>query len=261
MRIALGIEYDGSSYCGWQYQEGVATVQNAVEVALSKIANNPIRVITAGRTDTGVHATGQVVHFETDVIRSDYSWMRGTSRYLAENVSILWAKHVRDDFHARFSAIERRYQFIILNRHQRPAILHSKVSWDYRPLDVSLMQKAAKHLLGRHNFNAYRALACQAKSPVRDLRELSVVRMGHFVVINARADGFLHHMIRNIAGVLSSIGAGEKAPDWSAEVLASEDRTCGGVTASPDGLYLNAIIYPEEFNIPSVKNTTGIFGL
>ncbi|MFW2439145.1 MAG: tRNA pseudouridine(38-40) synthase TruA [Arenicellales bacterium] len=261
MRIALGIEYDGSSYCGWQYQEGVETVQKTVEVALSKIANRPIRVITAGRTDTGVHATGQVVHFETDVIRSNYSWMRGTTRYLPDNVTILWAKHVRDDFHARFSAIERRYQYIILNRHERPAILHSKVSWEYRPLDVSLMQKAAKHLLGRHNFNAYRALACQAKSPVRDLRELSVIRMGRFVIINAGADGFLHHMIRNIAGVLCSIGAGEKAPDWSAEVLASQDRACGGVTASPDGLYLNAVIYPEKFAIPSVQNTTGIFGL
>ncbi len=261
MRIALGIEYDGSSFCGWQYQDGVETVQNEVEQALSKISNTSIRVITAGRTDTGVHATGQGVHFETDVIRSDYSWMRGTSRYLPDEITILWAKHVSNDFHARFSAIERQYQYIILNRHERPAILHKKVSWEYRPLDVELMKEAAKHLLGRHNFNAYRALACQAKSPIRDLRELSVARSGSFIVINARADGFLHHMIRNIAGVLCSIGAGEKDPQWSAQVLASEDRTCGGVTATPDGLYLNSIIYPEEFNIPTVKNSTGIFGL
>jgi len=261
VRIALGIEYNGSSYCGWQYQEGVATVQNEVEQALSKVSNEPVRIITAGRTDTGVHASGQVVHFDTAVTRSDYSWMRGTSRYLPEDITILWAKQVRDDFHARFSAIERRYQYIILNRHERPAILHKKVSWEFRPLEVRVMKQAAEALIGRHNFNAYRALACQAKSPIRDLRELSVERIGQFVVMNARADGFLHHMIRNIAGVLCTIGAGERPPEWAADVLASEDRTCGGVTAVSDGLYLNAIVYPAEFEIPTVSNTTGIFGI
>lgn len=261
MKIAFGIEYDGSSYCGWQYQDGVSTVQAAVEEALSRIANTEVRVITAGRTDTGVHATGQVVHLETDVVRSEYSWVRGTNRYLPDDVTILWVKPVDADFHARFSAIERSYQYLIINRRQRPAILHRKATWEYRPLDTTLMQKAANDLVGRHDFNAYRAVACQAKSPVRDLRELSVERHGHFVVINARADAFLHHMIRNIAGVLCSIGAGEKSPSWAGEVLASCDRTCGGVTAPPDGLYLNKISYPEKFRIPSAENNSWIFGL
>ena len=261
MRIALGIEYDGSSYCGWQYQDGVSTVQEVIEDALSKIANTPVRVITAGRTDTGVHATGQVVHLQTDVIRSDYSWVRGTTRYLPDDVTVLWARHVEDDFHARFSAIERRYQYLIINRSQRPAILHRKVTWEYRPLDTSLMQQAANHLVGRHNFNAYRAVGCQAKSPVRDLRELTVERRGDYIVINARADAFLHHMIRNISGVLCSIGAGEKPPAWAGDVLASCDRTAGGVTAPPDGLYLNEITYPEKFRIPSSKSKSWIFGL
>lgn len=261
MRIALGIEYDGSSYCGWQYQDGVSTVQEVVENALSRVANTSLRVITAGRTDTGVHATGQVVHLQTDVTRSDYSWIRGTTRYLPDDVTVLWARHVDDDFHARFSAIERRYQYLILNRSQRPAILHRKVTWEYRPLDISLMQQAANDLVGQHDFNAYRAVGCQAKSPVRDLRELSVERHGDYVVINARADAFLHHMIRNISGVLCSIGAGEKLPGWAGEVLASRDRTAGGVTAPPDGLYLNAITYPEKFKIPSSKSKSWIFGL
>ena len=188
MRIALGIEYDGSSYCGWQYQDGVSTVQEAVEDALSKVADQPVRVITAGRTDTGVHATGQVVHLETEVIRSDYSWIRGTTRYLPDDVTVLWARHVADDFHARFSAIERRYQYLILNRRQRPAILHRKVTWEYRPLDTSLMQQAAEYLVGRHDFNAYRAVGCQAKSPVRDLRELSVERYGCLLYTSDAAD-------------------------------------------------------------------------
>lgn len=261
MKVALGIEYDGSSYCGWQYQDGVSTVQAVVEDALSRVANTSVRVITAGRTDTGVHATCQVVHLHTDVIRSEYSWVRGTTRYLPDDVTVLWAKLVDDDFHARFSATERQYQYLILNRSERPAILHRKVTWEYRPLDISLMQEAANFLVGKHDFNAYRAVGCQAKSPVRDLRELSVERYDDFVIVNARADAFLHHMIRNIAGVLCSIGAGEKSPAWAGEVLASCDRTCGGVTAPPDGLYLNKITYPEKFRIPSVRSRTWIIGL
>ena len=261
MRIALGIEYDGSAYCGWQLQDGVPTVQGAVEEALTEIVNSPVRVITAGRTDTGVHATGQVVHLDTKVSRSDYSWVRGTTRYLPDDVAVLWAKPVSVEFHARFSAIERSYRYIILNRHQRPAILHRKVTWEYRPLDVTLMQIAADQLIGTHDFNAYRAVACQAKSSVRELRELTVTRNGDMVIINARANAFLHHMIRNIAGVLCSIGAGEREPGWAAEVLASRDRTCGGVTAPPDGLYLTEIVYPEKFRIPPARKLTGFLGI
>ncbi|MDX2476745.1 MAG: tRNA pseudouridine(38-40) synthase TruA [Gammaproteobacteria bacterium] len=261
-RIALGIEYNGSSFNGYQMQAaGTRTVQEELERALSKVADEPVRLTCAGRTDTGVHATGQVVHLHTDVIRSEYSWVRGTTRYLPDDVTVLWAKLVDDDFHARFSATERQYQYLILNRSERPAILHRKVTWEYRPLDISLMQEAANSLVGKHDFNAYRAVGCQAKSPVRDLRELSVERYDDFVIVNARADAFLHHMIRNIAGVLCSIGAGEKSPAWAGEVLASCDRTCGGVTAPPDGLYLNKITYPEKFRIPSVRSRPWIFGL
>ncbi|MCK5359507.1 MAG: tRNA pseudouridine(38-40) synthase TruA, partial [Gammaproteobacteria bacterium] len=245
----------------WQLQDGVTTVQGVLELALAKVANTAVRVITAGRTDTGVHATAQVIHFETDVERSDFSWLRGTSRYLPGDVTVIWAKHVADDFHARFSAIERSYQYIILNRRERPAILNKKVTWEHRPLDVSLMQSAANSLVGKHNFNAYRTVACQAKSPIRELRQLTVTRHGNFVLINARADAFLHHMIRNIAGVLCTIGAGERPPVWAQEVLLSCDRTKGGVTAPPDGLYLNEIIYPEEFRIPINSKQSWIFGL
>jgi tRNA pseudouridine38-40 synthase len=230
MRIALGIEYDGSAYSGWQLQDGVVTVQGVLEDALAKVANTPIRVITAGRTDTGVHATGQVVHLETDVERSDFSWVRGTTRYLPDDVTVLWAQHVDDEFHARFSAVERSYQYLILNRRERPAILHKKVTWEYRSLDISLMKTAASTLVGRHDFNAYRAVACQAKSPVRDLRELSIERHGDFVV-------------------------------WAQEVLLSCDRTRGGVTAPPDGLYLIQILYPEIFRIPTISNRSWMFGL
>jgi tRNA pseudouridine38-40 synthase len=262
MRVALGIEYDGSSYCGWQFQDGVPTVQDQVEQALSQVADSMVRVVTAGRTDTGVHATGQVIHFDTEAVRSDYSWQRGATRYLPDDICVLWAMQVDESFHARFSAIERHYRYIILNRAVRPAIERNRVTWEYRPLDVDLMRQAAKHLIGRHDFNAYRAVACQAKSPVRELRELSVQRFGDYIVIEARADGFLHHMIRNIAGVLCSIGAGERAVDWSAEVLDSRDRTVAGVTAPPDGLYLTGVLYPDEYKIPFfVNNQPYMLGL
>ena len=259
MRTALGIEYDGSYYCGWQLQEGVPTVQQMLEQALSRVANSPVRVFTAGRTDTGVHATGQVVHFDTAVFRSDYSWVRGTTRYLPEDISVIWSRQVDDSFHARFSATERQYRYVILNRTVRPAIHRKRVTWEYRPLDVALMKRAASFLVGTHDFNAYRAVACQAKSPVRELRELSIERHGDYVVINARADGFLHHMIRNIAGVLCTIGAGERPPEWSAEVLESRDRTAAGVTAPPDGLYLTAVLYPEQYGLPLAPEFRGLF--
>lgn len=259
MKIALGVEYDGSRFCGWQLQERVRTVQGEVEQALARIADQPVRVVTAGRTDTGVHASGQVVHFETGVPRSDSSWARGTTRYLPDDVAVLWARRVSDDFHARFAAIERRYRYIILNRRVRPTFLYKRVGWDYRPLDAGRMQQAARLLLGHHDFNAYRAVACQAKTSERDLRELSVLRKGDFIIIDARADGFLHHMVRNLVGVLSTIGAGERPVEWSREVLESRDRTRGGVTAPPDGLYLTGVVYPEHFEIPLAEPEGRLF--
>lgn len=253
MRIALGIEYDGSGYCGWQFQNGQASVQECLEKSLSRVADRPVRVICAGRTDTGVHALGQVVHFNTDAERDDSAWLRGTNVYLPDDISVTWAKTISEDFHARFSATGRAYRYVILNRRQRSAILHGRVTWEYRPLDVERMREAAGALLGEHDFTAYRAVACQAKNPVRTLRQLDIRRQGEIVTMDVEADAFLHHMVRNFAGVLMSIGAGEKAPTWAGEVLRSRDRTCGGVTALPDGLYMTAVSYPDEFGLPQLS--------
>ena len=206
MRIALGIEYDGSDFAGWQLQKGgVRTVQGAVEQALSRVADHPLRVICAGRTDAGVHATAQVVHFDTQVGRSMHSWVYGANANLPKTVSVQWARAVSDDFHARFSAIRRRYRYVILNRELRPAFLASRVAWEYRPLDEALMRQAAQDLEGVHDFSAYRAVACQAKSPVRSLFELTVKRDRDLVILDLEANAFLHHMVRNIAGVLRRI--------------------------------------------------------
>jgi tRNA pseudouridine38-40 synthase len=255
MRIALGVEYDGSGFCGWQFQEGVRTVQDCVEQAISKVSTHPVRVFCAGRTDTGVHALCQVIHFDTGVERPDRSWVLGTNTNLPADVTILWAKHVDDEFHARFSAIRRRYRYVIFNRSVRPTFLSTRVCWDYRPLDVDRMKQAAVHLLGEHDFDSYRARACQAKSPVKTIYALDIQRQDDLVIIDVEANAFLHHMIRNFAGVLMAIGAGEKPVDWSKEVLDAHDRTAGGVTASPNGLYFTEVIYPETFDLPRLSET------
>ena len=254
MRIALGIEYDGSDFAGWQLQvDGVRTVQGAVERALSRVADHPLRVICAGRTDTGVHATAQVVHFDTLAERSARSWVYGANANLPTSVSVRWARPVSDDFHARFSAVRRRYRYVILNREIRPTFLDSRVAWEYRPLDETLMRQAARHLVGEHDFSAYRAVACQAKSPVRSLYELAVTRDRDLIILDLEANAFLHHMVRNIAGVLMDIGAGKQAPGWAREVLESRDRTLGGITAQPYGLYLTGVGYPVDFHLPALS--------
>lgn len=250
MRIALGVEYDGSDFCGWQIQDGVRTVQACVEQALSKVADRPVKIITAGRTDTGVHASGQVIHFDTVTERSAHSWIFGANANLPKQISITWAQQVSDDFHARFSATARQYRYVIFNRAVRPALLHKHVSWDYRPLDVERMAIAAQHLLGAHDFSSFRAVSCQAKNPVREVRRLEVARHGELIVIDIVANAFLQHMVRNIAGVLMTIGASERAPNWALEVLQARDRTLGGVTAPPHGLTLIAVDYPERFDLP-----------
>jgi tRNA pseudouridine38-40 synthase len=260
MRIAAGIEYDGSRFCGWQVQCGTRTVQGCLEAALSNVADAPIRVITAGRTDTGVHARCQVVHFDTDRERSLHAWVRGTTSNLPDDVSVLWARTVPQDFHARYSATERRYCYVILNRRVRPAILRSRVTWEYRPLEAGLMAEAAAGLEGTHDFSAFRAAGCQAKSPVRELRSLAVRREGNIVIIEARANAFLHHMVRNLAGVLISIGAGERPASWAREVLEGRERSLGGVTAPPDGLYLAGVSYPQRFGIPECEGDRGPWG-
>jgi len=254
MRIALGIEYDGSDFAGWQSQEGgLRTVQGSVEQALSTVADRPVRAVCAGRTDAGVHATAQVVHFDTDAERSLRAWQYGANANLPKGVSVQWVRVMDDAFHARFSAVRRRYRYVILNREVRPTFLAWRVAWEYRPLDAVRMQEAAQYLIGEHDFSAYRAVACQAKSPVRSLYQLIVTRDRDLVFLDLEANAFLHHMVRNIAGVLMDVGAGKRPPVWAREVLETRDRTLGGITAPPHGLYLTGVDYPAHFALPPLS--------
>jgi tRNA pseudouridine38-40 synthase len=259
MRIAAIVEYDGSHFCGWQLQDDVRTVQGDIEQALGVVANEPVRVITAGRTDTGVHASGQVIHFDVSAQRTGRSWIRGANSNLAQDVAVIWAEEVDPDFHARFSATGRHYQYVILNRPVHPTYLNRRVTWDYRPLDIDRMRAGAAHLAGTHDFSSYRTVHCQAKDPVRELRLLEIHRRGDFVFLHVYANAFLHHMVRNIAGVLMTIGAGEREPEWAKQVLEARDRTQGGITAPPDGLYLTAVEYPQKFNIPQLSPDSGLW--
>lgn len=250
-RIALGIEYKGARYRGWQRQEsGVPSVQAALEKALSQVAAEPVSLMCAGRTDAGVHASGQVVHFDTRVERPLKAWIMGGNANLPPDISVTWAKVMPAEFHARFKAFARRYRYVIYNDPIRPAHLAEEVTWNHRPLDVARMREAAAHLVGTHDFTSFRAVQCQAKSPVKTVHHLEVIGHGRFIVIDVRANAFLHHMVRNFAGVLMTIGAGEREPGWVAEVLAARDRRAGGVTAHPYGLYLVQVEYPPEFELP-----------
>lgn len=255
MRIALAIEYDGSRYNGWQTQKHGMGIQSLIEQALTKVANHNIDVTCAGRTDTGVHAVEQIVHFDSDADRDMRAWVLGGNANLPSDISILWAREVEEDFHARFSALSRSYRYIILNRDVRPAILADKVSWEYRPLDTEKMQLAAEPLLGKHDFSSYRTVHCQSKTPMRNIMRLDVSRYDDFVVIDIEANAFLHHMVRNIAGVLMAIGAGEEPVVWSREVLDKRDRTKAGVTAPAAGLYFMSVAYPEKYNLPTNKES------
>ncbi len=251
MRIALGIEYDGSRFKGWQLQRhAVRTVQGELEAALSTVAAHPVRVVCAGRTDTGVHAVGQVVHFDTQAERAPRNWVLGGNVNLPDDVAITWAQPVDDNFHARFSAQARSYRYLILNRPTRSALLGGRTTWVHGELDADLMHRAGQALVGTHDFSSYRAIGCQAKSPVRTLHSLSVRRAGELIELRVHANAFLHHMIRNIAGVLIAIGSSKQAESWAAEVLELRDRTLGGVTAPPDGLYFERVWYPPEFDLP-----------
>lgn len=250
MRIAAGVEYDGRDFHGWEKQRNGRTVQESLEQALTSVAAGPVRTRCAGRTDARVHALAQVVHFDTDAVRSERSWVFGANANLPGDVSVLWAREVGEAFHARFCAVSRSYRYVILDRPVRPAVLRGRVTWECRPLDAGAMARAARSLLGEHDFSAFRAAGCQARNPVRTLQRLDVQRHGEYVVMEVRANAFLQHMVRNLAGVLMAIGAGREPEDWAARVLAGRDRRLGGVTAPPDGLYLTGVEYPDIFGLP-----------
>lgn len=251
MRVALGIEYDGAGFHGWQQQRGVRTVQPHVEAALGRVADHPVRVHCAGRTDAGVHAAFQVVHFETTARREPRAWVLGANALLPSDAGVLWACPVNDAFHARFSAISRGYHYLVSNRRTRPGLWHGRVTWECRPLDVGAMAEAARALVGEHDFSSFRARGCQAKHPVRHVTRLEVARRHDLIVLAVDANAFLQHMVRNIAGVLIEIGRGARPVGWAAEVLDARRREQGGVTAPPDGLYLSAVRYPGDTGIPA----------
>lgn len=250
MRIAMSVEYNGSGYSGWQSQPHAPSVQQVVEDALSIVADHAVAVVCAGRTDAGVHAWSQIIHFDTGAERSERSWVLGANANLPRDVSIHWAQPVPETFHARFSAVARSYRYIICNRWVRSGLQDQRATWVHAPLNEQDMHAAAQLFVGTHDFTSFRALACQAKSPVRTIHEFTVARQGELVIVDVTANAFLHHMVRNLVGVLISIGKGEQPIDWARAVLERRDRARGGVTAPADGLYFVNAHYPPEFALP-----------
>lgn len=250
MRLAAGVEYDGSGFFGWQRQRQSPTVQECLEQALTAVADHPVTVHCSGRTDTGVHAHCQVVHFETRARRRERSWVLGANAQLAPGITVLWVRQVDSGFHARFSAGKRKYRYRILNRWIRPAIERGRVAWVRKPLHADRMHAAAQALVGEHDFSSFRAIGCQAKSPIRTIHRVSVRRQNHEIVIEVDANAFLYHMVRNIAGSLIAVGSGGKPVDWMSDVLAARDRTVAGVTAPASGLYFIAPAYPDYPQLP-----------
>lgn len=249
-RLAIGVEYDGSAYCGWQWLKHSPSVQAELERALAKVANQPVRVHCSGRTDSGVHATRQVVHFDAPVPRSQKAWVFGTNANLARNVAVRWVHEVSDDFHARFKALARRYRYIILNQPSRPVLERANVTWCRDPLDAGAMHRAAQVLVGEHDFSSFRAASCQSKTPWRHLHFIEVQRYGPLVVIDVQGNAFLHHMIRNIAGALIAVGRGERGDDYLGTLLAQQDRKLSDVTAPASGLHFVDSIYDDAWNLP-----------
>lgn len=250
-RVALGLEYDGAAFCGWQTQPGRCAIQDHLEVALAKVHGTPVSTIVAGRTDAGVHATAQVVHFDAANDRPESAWVRGVNAMLPPGVAVQWARRVGEGFHARFGARERAYRYVLLNHPVRPAILAGKVGWVHGELDVEAMAEAVRHLVGRHDFSSFRAAECQAKSPVRELRQAGVAVRGRFVRFDFRGNAFLHHQVRNMVGALVWIGLGRRPPDWLGDLLAARDRRQGAATFAADGLYLVDVRYDAEWNLPA----------
>ena len=250
MRIAIGIEYDGTAYNGWQRQKTGRGIQEEFERAIGVVADETVEVVCAGRTDTGVHATGQVGHFDTDVERSERGWLLGANSNLPDDVCVRWVKPVPDDFHARFTAISRSYRYVILNRLVRSALHRHRAWWVHQPLDADAMHEAAQALVGEHDFSAFRAAGCQASRPNREITSISVTRDGDRVYLDVTANAFLMHMVRNITGTLVATGMGEEPVGYTADILESRDRKRGGVAAPPHGLTLVRVGYPEELNLP-----------
>jgi tRNA pseudouridine38-40 synthase len=250
-RIALGLEYDGTAFSGWQSQPDATGIQSLVESALSMVADHPVTVIAAGRTDAGVHASAQVIHFDSDAVRPERGWILGANTHLTPAVTVMWMRPVPDHFHARYGALARHYRYWILNQPRRPSLDRDRVCWIRQPLDPEPMQAAAQALVGRHDFSSFRSVQCQSRTPVRNLEKITVRQHGRYIVMDVVANAFLHHMVRNIAGVLIAIGKGDRPVQWAAEVLALRDRTRGGVTAVPQGLYLVGVRYEAGLNLPS----------
>lgn len=256
MRIALGIEYDGSRFCGWQTQPQGCAVQDALETALTEVAGERVATICAGRTDAGVHALAQVVHFDTGAERPESAWVRGVNALLPPTCAVSWSRTVAQDFHARFSAVRRTYRYVLLNHPVRPAADHGRVGWFHLPLDLEKMQGAARLLLGEHDFSAFRSSECQARSPVRTLGRLDLFRSGDYVVIEFCANAFLHHMVRNIVGCLIHVGKGKHPPQWLGELLAGRDRGRAAPTFEAAGLYLARVEYDAGWDLPQAARST-----
>lgn len=253
MRMVVGIEYDGAGLFGWQTQKDGPSVQDALERALSAVADAPVRVVGAGRTDTGVHATGQVAHFDTAASRSTRAWVLGANTHLPPGIALRWACEAPDSFHARFSAVARSYSYLLLNRDTRSALWRHRAWWVHRPLDAARMHAAGQALVGEHDFSAFRAAQCQSKSAVRRIARLSVTRHGEFLRLDVTANAFLHHMVRNIVGTLAAVGRGERPVGWPEELLHGRDRCQGGATAPAEGLYLVHVDYGTLLSTPPAE--------
>lgn len=253
MRLALSIEYDGAGFCGWQSQPNGQTVQDALELALSAMAGHRVKVSAAGRTDTGVHALSQVVHFDTTAIRPCNAWVRGVNTKLPRSIRVLWAVKVDGQFHARFDAYQRSYQYWLVNQPVAPAVMAGKAGWFHQPLDLQAMQEAIVYLHGQHDFSAFRAAECQAKSPVKTMHQASVNAFGSSLVFDFCANAFLHHQVRNMVGALVYIGKGKYPPAFMAELLAARDRTLSPPTFAPDGLYLTGVGYDARWGLPNAE--------
>lgn len=250
-RVALGIEYLGSHYRGWQTQQtGVSSIQPRLEAALCQVAGEPISVMCAGRTDAGVHASGQVVHFDTRMARSSRAWVFGSNGELPPDIRVRWARPVPDDFHSRHSALARRYRYVLINHRLRPAQLHDQLTWWNRPLDADKMHRAAQCLVGEKDFSAFRSVRCESRTPWRHMHFIRVYRRGQLIVIDIQANAFLHHMVRNIVGTLMAVGQGDRPESWVQELLEGKQREVAGITAPAEGLYLIAVLYPERFGLP-----------